>query len=58
MTAATVAGSIRDGVPPPKKIDVTLRPGSKRASCAKSSSSASRHASWSMPERTWLLKSQ
>ena len=58
ITAATVAGSISDGVPPPKKIEVSRRPGSSRASCARSASSASRHASWSMLARTWLLKSQ
>ena len=28
MMAATVAGSISEGVPPPKKIDVSRRPGS------------------------------
>ena len=27
MTAATVAGSISDGVPPPKKIERSVRPG-------------------------------
>ena len=58
ITASTVAGSISDGVPPPKKIEVSFRPGSSRASCARSASSASRHSSWSMLARTWLLKSQ
>ena len=48
IRAATVAGSISDGVPPPKKIEVRVRPGSSRASWARSASSASRHASWSI----------
>ena len=58
ITAATVAGSISEGVPPPKKIEVSVRPGRSRASCFRSASKASRHASWSIDERTWLLKSQ
>jgi hypothetical protein len=58
ITASTVAGSISDGVPPPKKMEVSVRPGSSRASCARSASKASRHASWSIVDRTWLLKSQ
>ena len=44
ITAATVSGGIRLGVPPPKKIDETLRPCSKAASCRRSASSAARHA--------------
>lgn len=31
IKAETVAGSIRDGVPPPKKTDVTVRPGVRAA---------------------------
>src|SRR3546814_3562157 len=31
ITAATVSGGIRLGVPPPKKIDESRRPGSKRS---------------------------
>ena len=31
ITAAAVAGSISDGVPPPKKIEVTVRPGVRSA---------------------------
>jgi hypothetical protein len=53
-----VAGGISDGVPPPKKIEPIVLPGSSAASCARSASSAARHASWSMVSRTWLLKSQ
>ncbi len=34
--AATVAGCISDGVPPPKKMLVTLRPGASEAKCASS----------------------
>ena len=34
--AATVCGRIRDGVPPPKKMLVTLRPGASEAKCASS----------------------
>ena len=45
MIAATVSGGISDGVPPPKKIDPSRRPGSKAASCARSQSSAARHVS-------------
>ncbi len=29
-TVATVAGSISEGVPPPRKIDETSRPGTRR----------------------------
>ena len=50
MIAAAVAGSISEGVPPPKKIEVSVRPGSSRASCARSASKASRHASWSIAD--------
>ncbi len=58
ISAATIAGSISDGVPPPKKTEVSVRPGSSRASWDRSARRASRHSSWSMDERTWLLKSQ
>ncbi|MDQ1158628.1 hypothetical protein QE385_002955 [Sphingomonas sp. SORGH_AS 950] len=55
---ATVAGGISEGVPPPKKIEVSRRSGSASASCARSASSAFCHAAWSTDSRTWLLKSQ
>jgi hypothetical protein len=58
ISAATVAGSISDGVPPPKKIEVNRLPPRSLASWARSASSASRHSTWSMLARTWLLKSQ
>ena len=40
--AATVAGGISEGVPPPKKMLARRRPGSCAASCARSASRASR----------------
>jgi len=33
-TAATVAACIKDGVPPPKKMLATSRPGASAAQCA------------------------
>ena len=39
-TVATVAGSISEGVPPPKKIEETVRPGVRAASKASSVASA------------------
>ncbi len=48
IRAETVAGSISEGVPPPKKMEVSVRPGSRLASYARSASSASRHSSWSI----------
>ena len=42
ITAPTVAGSISDGVPPPKKIVSTRRSGASRAAWSSSFSSASR----------------
>jgi hypothetical protein len=44
IRAATVAGGISDGVPPPKKIEPTLRPGSSAASCRMSAINASAQA--------------
>ena len=41
-----------------QKIEVSVRSGSSRASCARSARSASRHPAWSIDARTWLLKSQ
>jgi hypothetical protein len=40
MTAATVAGRIKDGVPPPKKIVETVRPGARAAVLATSAAKA------------------
>jgi hypothetical protein len=58
ITAAAVSGSISDGVPPPKNIVSTRRPGASRAACSSSVSSALRQRTCSTPSRTWLLKSQ
>jgi hypothetical protein len=56
---ATVAGAIRDGVPPPKKMDETRRPGASRPMAAISLRNAATNRTSSMPPwRTWLLKSQ
>jgi hypothetical protein len=58
ISAATVAGGMSEGVPPPKKIEPSRRPGRTAASQARSASRASRHPAWSTDARTWLLKSQ
>ena len=58
ITAATVAGAISEGVPPPKKMESSLRPGVSAAKWSSSANSARRHRSWSTSARTWLLKSQ
>ena len=58
ITAATVSGSIRLGVPPPKNTVPTVRPGVSAAAAAISAASARRQRAWSTPLRTWLLKSQ
>ena len=58
ITAPTVAGSMSDGVPPPKNIVSTRRSGASRAAWSSSFSSASRQRDWSTPSRTWELKSQ
>ena len=58
VTAATVAGSISDGVPPPKKIDPTVRSGVRSAKWSSSRSSAARQRPWSTVSRTCELKSQ
>src|SRR6185312_15017910 len=58
-TAATVAGCINDGVPPPKKIVETVRPGTRAAVAAISAVNArTKRASSIAAWRTWLLKSQ
>ena len=56
---STVAGSIKDGVPPPKKTDVTGRFGWSAAIWAITRSKPAANASWSTVRwRTWELKSQ
>src|SRR5258708_28912634 len=55
----TVSGCIRDGVPPPRKMLDTVRPGVRAAVEAISVSNARRKRGSSMAAwRTWLLKSQ
>ena len=57
--APTVAGCISDGVPPPKKMLETVRPGARAAVAAISASNArAKRASSIAAWRTWLLKSQ
>jgi hypothetical protein len=58
ITAPTVAGAISEGVPPPKKMLVTVRPLASPAKWSISASSAAPQRAWSMRPRTWLLKSQ
>ena len=54
-----VAGCISEGVPPPKKIDDTVRPGARAAVAAISAAKARANRGSSMAAcRTWLLKSQ
>ena len=54
-----VAGCISDGVPPPKKIDDTVRPGTRAAVAAISAAKrAHKTRLVDRPRRTWLLKSQ
>ena len=53
-----VAGSISDGVPPPKKTEATLRPVVSAANVSISRIKARRQRARSMPSATWLLKSQ
>src|SRR5262249_26386067 len=56
---STVDGTIRDGVPPPKKTVETVRPGTRAAVLAISAANArTKRASWMPPRRTELLKSQ
>src|SRR5712692_6332398 len=57
-SAATVSGIIKDGVPPPKKIEATARSGASAAWCSRSAISAWVQRSQSTASRTWLLKSQ
>jgi hypothetical protein len=47
-----------DGVPPPKKIERSLRPAVGAAKWSSSAISALAQRAWSTPLRTWLLKSQ
>ena len=55
----TVAGCISEGVPPPKKMVETMRPGARAAVAAISAAKArTKRASSIPPWRTWLLKSQ
>ena len=57
--APTVAGCISEGVPPPKKIVETLRPGARAAVAAISAANArTKRPSSIDARRTWLLKSQ
>jgi hypothetical protein len=58
ITAATVAGAISDGVPPPKNTLVTVRPGASAATASISATSARRQRGSSTVSATWLLKSQ
>ena len=58
IRSATVPGSISDGVPPPKKMLVTVRPPVSPAKWESSPRRAARHRPWSMVPATWLLKSQ
>ena len=58
ISAATVSGSIRLGVPPPKKIEVSRRRPSRSASHASSRRSAARKRACGMRSRTCELKSQ
>src|SRR5712691_8890389 len=57
-SAATVSGGIKDGVPPPKKIEATSRSGASAAWRSRSAISAWVHRAASIFSRTWLLKSQ
>ena len=45
--APTVAGSISEGVPPPMKIELTVRPGARSASAAISRAKAAPKRFWS-----------
>src|SRR5262245_24041277 len=57
--APTVSGRISDGVPPPRKIDETSRPGTRAAVAAISRAKPFANRSSSIAAcRTWLLKSQ
>ena len=58
IRAATVSGSIRLGVPPPKKIEPSCRRPSRAASQASSARSAARKRACGIASRTWELKSQ
>ena len=47
-----------DGVPPPKNMLVTVRPGTSSAKCSSSAIRAARQRRCSTAAATWLLKSQ
>ncbi len=54
-----MSGFISDGVPPPKKIVDTVRPGARAAVAAISAVNARTNRASSISAwRTWLLKSQ
>ena len=53
IRAATVAGSISDGVPPPKKMVSTRRSGLRGRRARNSARRALRQRSWRTPSRTW-----
>src|SRR5271170_8027861 len=57
-SAATVSGGIKDGVPPPKKIEATARSGTSADWRSRSASNARVQRAASTLSRTWLLKSQ
>ena len=58
-SAATVAGSISEGVPPPRKMLVTSRRPVRARIVASSALNALTNRAWSTGWwRTWLLKSQ
>ena len=51
ITAATVSGSMSEGVPPPRKIERRVRPGVSRPARAISAASAAPQRRWSMVAR-------
>ena len=58
-TWPTASGGIKEGVPPPKKMEVTVRPGVRAANHVSSVPRAFAKERASTPSwRTWLLKSQ
>jgi hypothetical protein len=58
ISAATMAGCIRLGVPPPKNTVSTRRGPVSARMWRISATSAVRHAPWSTTRETWELKSQ
>ena len=58
-TWPTASGGMSEGVPPPKKMEVTVRPGVRSANHESSVPMARAKESVSTAScRTWLLKSQ